>query len=90
MEECPPGDQKTEVRSVVKVTIDRPGCISCENCWTLCPDVFEQNPDDDLSSITEQYRVDGNPAEGEVPDEFADCTLEAADSCPVTVIIVEE
>jgi len=42
-------DDKTEVWRVVKVTIDRPGCISCESCWTLCPDVFEQDPDDGLS-----------------------------------------
>jgi len=75
---------------VVKVTIDRAGCISCESCWTLCPDVFEQDPADDLSSVTEQYRVDGNTAEGEVPDDLADCAVEAADSCPVTVIFVEE
>lgn len=75
---------------MVKVTIDRPGCISCESCWTLCPEIFEQDPDDDLSSITEKYRVEGNPAEGDVPEEHADCTLEAADSCPVTVIFVEE
>jgi len=75
---------------VVKVTIDRPGCISCESCWPLCPDVIEQDPNDDLSSITEQYRVEGNTAEGNVPDDLADCALEAADSCPVTVIFVEE
>ncbi len=75
---------------MVKVTIDRPGCISCESCWTLCPDVFKQNPNDDLSEVVEQYQVDGNPAEGEVPDNLADCILEAADSCPVTVIVVED
>ncbi|WP_332449795.1 ferredoxin [Methanoculleus sp.] len=75
---------------MVKVTIDRPGCISCESCWTLCPDVFEEDPSDGLSSIVEQYRVNNDPAEGEVPDDLADCAIEAADSCPVTVIIVEE
>ncbi|BBL68490.1 hypothetical protein MchiMG62_16710 [Methanoculleus chikugoensis] len=75
---------------MVKITIDRPGCISCESCWTLCPDVFEQDSNDDLSSVTEQYRVDGNPAEGEVPDDLTDCAQEAADSCPVTIIFVEE
>jgi len=75
---------------VVKVTIDRPGCISCESCWDLCPEVFEQDPADDLSSITKEYRVNDDPGQGEVPDELLDCAVEAADSCPVTVIIVEE
>lgn len=75
---------------MVKVTIDRAGCISCESCWTLCPDVFEDDPGDGLSSIVEQYRVNNDPAEGEVPDDLVDCAVEAADSCPVTVIFVEE
>ena len=75
---------------MVKVTIDRPGCISCESCWTLCPDVFEQNPEDTLSEVTEEYRVNDNPAEGEVTEDLVDCVWEAADSCPVTVIIVED
>lgn len=75
---------------MVKVTIDRAGCISCESCWTLCPDVFKEDPGDGLSSIVEQYRVNNDPAEGEVPDDLVDCAVEAADSCPVTVIFVEE
>ena len=72
---------------MVKVTIDRSGCISCESCWTLCPGIFEQNPEDAFSEITERYRVNDNPAEGE--EDLADCAVEAADSCPVTVIFVE-
>ena len=50
---------------MVKVTIDRLECISCEACWTACPEVFEQNPEDEFSEITEQYRTNDNPAEGE-------------------------
>jgi ferredoxin len=75
---------------VVKISIDRPGCVSCESCWEICPDVFEQNPEDNLSAIKEQYRVGGSLSEGEVPDDLADCVQEAADSCPVSVILVEE
>ncbi|NLA38264.1 MAG: ferredoxin, partial [Methanomicrobiales archaeon] len=55
---------------MVKVTIDRPECISCESCWTICPEVFEQNPEDEFSEITEDYRVNDNPAEGEVPEDL--------------------
>ncbi|MFY9195682.1 MAG: ferredoxin [Methanoculleus sp.] len=75
---------------MVKVTIDRLECISCEACWTACPEVFEQNPEDEFSEITEQYRTNDNPAEGEVPEDLADCVWEAADSCPVAIIFVED
>lgn len=74
----------------VKVIIDRPDCISCESCWTLCPDVFEQNPEDTLSEITEEFRVNNNLAEGEVPEDLVECVWAAADSCPVTIILLED
>ena len=56
----------------VKAIIDRSGCIRCGSA---------------SSEITERYRVNDNPAEGE--EDLADCAVEAADSCPVTVIFVE-
>jgi ferredoxin len=81
---------KRRYEPVVKITIDRPGCISCESCWTLCPAVFEQNTEDTLSEITEPYRENGSLSEGNAPEDLADCVWEAADSCPVTVIEVED
>ena len=36
---------------MVKVSIDRDDCIICGNCWTICPEFFEQNPDDDFSQV---------------------------------------
>ncbi len=72
----------------VKVTIDRDQCISCESCWTVCPEVFEQNSVDSWSQIVAKYQVGSNPAEGEAPGELKDKVQEAADSCPVTIIHV--
>ncbi len=73
----------------VKVNIDpRNDCISCGNCWTICPDFFQQNPDDDFSQVVEMYRVVGNIAEGEAPQKLEDLVREAADSCPVQIIHV--
>jgi ferredoxin len=69
------------------VSIDRDGCISCANCWTVCPDVFEENPADAKSQVNERYRGAG-PAEGDVPGDLADCVQGAADECPVAVIAV--
>ncbi len=74
---------------MVKVEIDRPGCISCAACWTTCPDVFEENPQDTLSQIREEYRTDSDNGRGDVPEDQEGCVREAADLCPTQVILVE-
>jgi ferredoxin len=72
----------------VKVTIDRDQCISCESCWTVCPEVFEQNSVDSWSQVVAKYQVGNDPAVGQFPDNLKDKVQEAADSCPVTIIHV--
>ncbi|OGW50117.1 MAG: ferredoxin [Nitrospirae bacterium GWC2_57_9] len=72
----------------VKVTIDRDQCISCESCWGVCPEVFEQNPVDSWSQIVAKYQVGNDPSTGEAPANLRDKVQEAADSCPVTIIHV--
>ncbi|ALU11636.1 ferredoxin [Ignicoccus islandicus DSM 13165] len=71
-----------------KVTIEVEKCISDAVCVHLCPDVFEMN-EEYKSVIVEQYRVDGNPAIGIVPEELKDCVEQAAQACPVQIIHVE-
>jgi len=71
-----------------KVTITREECISCETCWTACPEFFEQNSVDSWSQVVAKYQVHGNPAEGEAPADILGKVKEAADSCPVQVIHV--
>jgi ferredoxin len=63
----------------MKAWIDRDGCISCGLCASICPDVFRMDDED----IAEVY-VD------EIPEEVEDMAQEAADSCPVSVIHIEE
>lgn len=72
----------------VKVTIDRADCISCESCWTVCPEFFEQNSSDNWSQVVAQYQANNDPAVGNAPDTLRDKVQEAADSCPVTIIHV--
>ena len=74
----------------VKVKIDRDQCISCESCWTMCPEVFEQNSVDSWSQIVGKYQVGGDQATGSVPDSLKDKTQEAADACPVTIIHLDK
>lgn len=69
---------------MVNVEIDRDGCISCANCWTVCPEVFEENPDDNRSQVVEKYRA-GDIGKGQAPDGL-DCIKQAEGECPVSVI----
>ncbi len=71
---------------MANISIDRDDCISCGSCWTICPDFFQQNPDDDFSEVVEKYRVGGDNAKGEAPPQLEELVKEAADACPVGII----
>lgn len=62
----------------MKAVIDRSGCIGCGLCADSCPQVFAM-ADDGLAEVTTQPTP-----------ETLDCALDAAQSCPVSVITVEE
>lgn len=54
------------------------GCISCGLCVSVCPEVFQFN-DENVSEVCKQ------------PDETQEeAVREAADGCPVSVIVVED
>ena len=69
-----------------KVTIRREECTSCETCWITAPEFFQQNGADSWTEVVEKYRVGGNNAEGDCPDDLMAKVQEAADSCPVQII----
>ena len=60
----------------MKVWIDE-GCIVCRACEEICPDVFEV---DDENCYVIEENIDGNE----------DLIKEAAEQCPVEVIIIED
>ena len=62
----------------MRASIDRDGCIGCELCSQICPDVFRM----DDEGLAEVYT---NP----IPEDSEESTQEAADNCPVGVITVE-
>ncbi len=74
-----------------KVIIDpRDNCISDMVCVSICPDVFEMNPEDNKSQIVEKWRVDpNNLAVGIVPEDLKSCVEDAANACPVQIIHIE-
>ena len=62
----------------MKVTIDRSGCISCDICTMLCPQVF-RIADDGLAEVIAQ------------PDKNNEaCAAQAAAECPSAVITIED
>ncbi|HPJ01760.1 MAG TPA: ferredoxin [Candidatus Limiplasma sp.] len=61
----------------MKASIDRSGCIGCELCAEVCPDVFRMADD----GLAEVY-VD------EVPASLVDKAREAEENCPASVITV--
>jgi ferredoxin len=63
----------------VKATVDET-CIACGLCPDICPEVFELPEDAAIAKV----KVDEVPAEAE-----ATCR-EAAESCPVEAIHIEE
>ena len=59
-----------------KVYIDD-DCTSCGLCEDICPEVFELQ---DIAVVRDGVDI----------NDYADSIREAADSCPVDVIIIEE
>ena len=72
------------------------GCITCDACEEAAPNVFEVT--DDTCFIKPDVRIDGgydrnedkSGLKAEVISAFSDDILDAADACPVDVIIVVE
>lgn len=62
----------------MKAKIDRDGCIGCQLCPSICPEVFQMADDGLAEVITE-----------DVPSEAEGTAKEAQESCPVSVISVD-
>jgi len=62
----------------MKVRVDAELCVGDETCVQTCPEVFEMEGDVAIAKI------------GEVPGKLEKKCREAAESCPVEAIIIEE
>jgi ferredoxin len=63
----------------MKTTVNEDLCIGCESCVDICPDVFEMKGELALCRFDD-----------DIPGEFEDACREAAESCPVEAIEIEE
>jgi ferredoxin len=64
----------------MKVRVDEDLCAGCGTCAEICPQIFKM--EDDLAAVI----IGDKP----VPSEQEALCREAADSCPVEAIIMEE
>lgn len=64
----------------MRAHIDRDGCIACELCPSICPEVFRMSEEDGLAEVYTDP----------IPENVEDEAIEAQESCPVSVITVEE
>ncbi|NLM83200.1 MAG: ferredoxin [Clostridiales bacterium] len=62
----------------MKAKVNQDGCISCGVCVSTCPEVFRFND----AGLAEAYQ---DPTE-----ETIEAAKDARDSCPVSVIDIEE
>lgn len=62
----------------MKANVDKSGCIACELCVQICPEVFRIGDD----GLAEAY--------AQVSQDAAQQAIEARDLCPVSVIDIEE
>jgi ferredoxin len=62
----------------MKVKVDEETCVGNETCVDICPEIFEMNGDVAVAKMEE------------VPENLEEKCREAAESCPVEAIVIEE
>lgn len=62
----------------MKVRVDEEACVGDETCVEICPEIFEMQGDLAVAKMEE------------VPEDLEGACKEAADSCPVEAILIEE
>ncbi len=69
-----------------KIKYNRPECIGCGVCAANCPKFWEMDDNEGKSNLKGAENLDNGSAELEIDDNYLECNMEAAESCPVNVI----
>jgi ferredoxin len=62
----------------MKVRVNEEACVGDETCVEICPEIFEMEGDVAVTKMEE------------VPEELEGACKEAAESCPVEAILIDE
>lgn len=62
----------------MKVKVDKETCVGCGTCIDICPEIFEMDNDVALTKMDD------------VSEGLQESCREAAESCPVEAIIIDE
>ena len=62
----------------MKVRVEEEACVGDETCVEICPEIFEMQGDVAVAKMEE------------VPEELEGTCREAAESCPVEAMVIEE
>ncbi len=71
---------------MTKIIHEREKCIGCGACVSVCPEHWEMK--DDGKAFLKDSKQVGEKFEKEI--EAIGCNKEAAESCPVNIIHIEE
>ena len=83
--------KSSEEKTLVKyrIEINQANCIACMACYSLDPTHFEPDDTNEKSKVVGGKTAD-NLSLGIFEDDEIDTVQEAVDSCPVSVISLEE
>jgi len=73
-----------------KITHDRPNCIGCTACASVCPKFWEMNAEDGKSDLVGATVLENGTTELIVEEKAAEENQNAVDVCPVNVIHIQE
>ena len=62
----------------MKVRVNEEACVGDETCVEICPEIFEMEGDVAVTKMEE------------VPEDLEGACKEAAESCPVEAILIDE
>lgn len=71
-----------------KITHNRPECIGCAACVSVCPAFWEMG--DDGKSNLKGSTKEGEKEVMDIEAKDHECNKNAADSCPVKIIGIKE